>query len=92
MRGGGVPVGAEHDVGWVEGEIVELGVGSEIGDSTRGYGADPADRARDNASFEWIVWQAMISLAGFVEHVGCKLRPSGSHSCACVVNKSMLCL
>lgn len=68
-------VRAEHYVGWVEGEVLELGVGSEVwgwfaGVScvSGGDGAYPAYGAGDDAGFEGVEGEIVVCLAGLIEH------------------------
>jgi hypothetical protein len=57
-------VGAEHDVGRVEGQVVELGVGRQVGCTRGGKGGDPADGAGEDACLWDVSWSLSM---GFVD-------------------------
>lgn len=60
MHCAGRLVRAEHDVGWVEGQVVELRVGCQVGGAcSGGHGGDPANGTGDDAGLragelEWV--------------------------------------
>ena len=45
---------AEHNIGGVEGEVVELGVRGEVCGAGGGVGGDPADGAGDDAGLGYV--------------------------------------
>nr|POE56574.1 hypothetical protein CFP56_33546 [Quercus suber] len=75
----GVLVGREHDVGRIEGQVVELRVGGQVVDGgVLGAGRDPADGARHDASLEAVGRGSL----------GWEVEPSGRRGLGVTLNGS----
>lgn len=77
--------GGEHDLRRRIAHRVEEGIGREIGRAVRRQAGDPADRPRHDQRVERVAGQAVMLVAGPVEHGGSELRRIGVRGSAAVL-------